>query len=218
MSFVMKYCPTSNVVRNPASVQNLITRFCCDSLSTRSWYFCNRSSCAGSFVEGVDVVIHELVDTNNGSDCPIKTELPVLTWQDLYSSRKSETASWILSWLTELIVRKTASIVPSSAQKCIDNFPPSLLLSTPRDNELVNRKTGFPLSLNVIIITSATLSHSPFDLLSWVEYHFFSDPCPRNTYFPVENLFAYIETSWALNSYSRSFSLDPHEMSLNIDI
>ena len=33
VSFVMKYCPTSTVVRNPASVQNLITRSCFDSLS-----------------------------------------------------------------------------------------------------------------------------------------------------------------------------------------
>ena len=49
VSFVMKYCPTSTVVRNPASVQNLITRSCCDNLSTRSWYLCNRSSsCARS--------------------------------------------------------------------------------------------------------------------------------------------------------------------------
>ena len=46
VSFVMNYCPTSTVVRNPASVHNLITRFCWDSLSTRSWYICNRSSCA----------------------------------------------------------------------------------------------------------------------------------------------------------------------------
>ena len=34
VSSVMKYCPTSTVVRNPASVQILITRFCCESLST----------------------------------------------------------------------------------------------------------------------------------------------------------------------------------------
>ena len=52
VSFVMKYCPTPTAVRNPASVQFLVTRFCCESLSTRSWYFCNRSSCAGSSVEG----------------------------------------------------------------------------------------------------------------------------------------------------------------------
>ena len=90
VSFVMKYCPTSTVVRNPASVQNLITWFCCDSLSTRSWYSCNRSSCAGSSVEGVGVVINELVGTNNGSICPTKTCLPSLTWQDLYSSHKSD--------------------------------------------------------------------------------------------------------------------------------
>ena len=72
VSFVMKYCPTSTVVRNPASVQNLLTRFCCDSLSTRSWYFCKKSYCAGSSVEGAGVFIYELVGTNNGSDCPTK--------------------------------------------------------------------------------------------------------------------------------------------------
>ena len=52
VSYVMKCCPTPTVVRNFASVQILITRFCCDSLSTRSWYFCNKSSCAGSSVAG----------------------------------------------------------------------------------------------------------------------------------------------------------------------
>ena len=92
VSFVMKYCPTPTVMKNPASVQILITRFCCDSLSTRSWYFCKRSSCAGSSVEGVGVFTNELVGTNNGSDCPAKTSFPVLTWQALYSSHKSETA------------------------------------------------------------------------------------------------------------------------------
>ena len=92
VSFVMKYCPTSTVVRNPASVQNLITRFCCDNLSTRSWYFCNRSSCAGSSVKSVGVFI-TLVGTNNGSDCHTKTGLPVPTWKVLHSSsHKSESA------------------------------------------------------------------------------------------------------------------------------
>ena len=52
VSFVMKYCPTSTVVRNPASIQIFINRSCCGSLSTRSWYLCNRSSsCAGSSVK-----------------------------------------------------------------------------------------------------------------------------------------------------------------------
>ena len=40
--FVMKYCPTSTVFRNPASVQIFITRSCCGSLSERSLYFCNK--------------------------------------------------------------------------------------------------------------------------------------------------------------------------------
>ena len=34
--FVMKYCPTSTVFRNPASVQIFINRSGCGSLSTRS--------------------------------------------------------------------------------------------------------------------------------------------------------------------------------------
>ena len=54
------------------------------TLSTRSRYLCNRSSsCAGSLVEGVGVFVNKLVGTNNGSDCPASTSLPVLTWQKL---------------------------------------------------------------------------------------------------------------------------------------
>ena len=97
VSLVMKYCPTSTFVGNPASAPNLITRFCCDGLSTRSLYFCNRSSCAGSSVEGEGVFVNQLVGANNGSDCSAITSLPVLSWQELYSSHKSETAPSILS-------------------------------------------------------------------------------------------------------------------------
>ena len=43
VSFVMKYCPTSTVVRHPASIQNFIPRSCCDNCSIPSWYHCNRS-------------------------------------------------------------------------------------------------------------------------------------------------------------------------------
>ena len=104
------------------------------------------------------------------------------------------TQIWDCSVNTELIhlssCAKTVSIVPSSAQKCIDNFPPPLLLSTPRVDGLVDRTTGCPLSPNFDIISSATLLHSPCGLLSWVEYHFFSDPGPKNDHLPGENLFA----------------------------
>ena len=78
-----------------------------------------------------------------------------------------------------MIVRKTVSIVSPSAQKCIGNFPPPLLLSVPRDSGLVAWKTGCVFFLNLIIINSATLSHSPPGLSLLVEYNFFSDPGPR---------------------------------------
>ena len=87
-------------------------------------------------------------------------------------------------------MRKTVSLVPPSARKCIDNFPPPLLLSVPRDNGLVARKTGCPLSLHLIIINSATLSHSLRGLSMKVEYHFVSDPVPKNDQRPAGNLFA----------------------------
>ena len=78
VSLVMKYCPTSTVFRNPASAQILNTRFCCESLFTRSLYFCIKFSCAGTSVEGVGVVINNHAGLNNGSDCPAKTGLPIL--------------------------------------------------------------------------------------------------------------------------------------------
>ena len=115
---VTKYCPTSTVFRNPASVQISITRFCCQGLSTSSWYFYHKFSCAKSSVE------------------------------------------------------------------------PPLLLSTPLDNGLVDRKSGCPLPANVNIICSAILSHYPCGLSSLIEYHFFSDPGPRNDHCPAPNLFA----------------------------
>ena len=115
-------------------------------------------------------------------------------------------------------MRKTVSIVSPSAQKCIDNFPLPLLLSVPRDNGLVSRKTGCPLSPNLIIINSATLSHTPCGLSLLVEYHFVSNPGPRNDQRPAGNLFAKKETSVALAIHSFSLSLIHHMMSLNIDM
>ena len=115
-------------------------------------------------------------------------------------------------------MRKTGSIVSPSAQKCVDNFPPPWLLSVPRENGLAARKTGCPLSLNLIIINSATLSHSPCGLSLQVEYHFVSDPCARNDLCPAGNLSANKDTSVELVIHSFSVSLIHHMMSLNIDM
>ena len=65
MSFVLKYCPTSTVVRNPAPGQNLITRFFVVlAFPLVLGVFCNRSSsCAGSSVKGVCVSSSHLAQT-----------------------------------------------------------------------------------------------------------------------------------------------------------
>ena len=117
-----------------------------------------------------------------------------------------------------MIVRKTVSIVSPSAQKCTDNFPPPLLLSVPRENGLVARKTGCPLSLNLIIINQSTRSHFPPGLSSLLEYHFISDPGPRNDRCPAGNLFANRDIRVELAIHSVSLSLYLHMMSLNIDM
>ena len=80
------------------------------------------------------------------------------------------------------------------------------------------RKSGCLLSLNLIIIDAATLSHSPCGLSLYVEYHFVSDPGPKNDKRPGGNLFVNKVKSVALAMHSRSLSSDPHMMSLNIDM
>ena len=52
----------------------------------------------------------------------------------------------------------------------------------------------------------------------YVEYHFFSDPGPRNDQRPAGNLFANKVTSVALATHSRSLALFHHMISLNIDM
>ena len=79
-------------------------------------------------------------------------------------------------------------------------------------------KLGVRFSLNLIIINSATLSHSPYGLSLQVENHFVSDPSPRNDQRPAGNLFANTDTSAELAIHSVSLSLYLHMMSLNIDM
>ena len=67
VSFVITYCPTTTVVKNPASVQILFTLSCCDKFSIRSWYFRNRfsSCCAGSSVVRIN---HKFIWSMRNSD------------------------------------------------------------------------------------------------------------------------------------------------------
>ena len=117
-----------------------------------------------------------------------------------------------------MIVRRTTSAVSSSPQKFIDNFPFPLLRRAPHSKALVPRNAGCPLSLKLIIMASATRSHSPFGLYVWVPYHFFSDPGSRNDQCPCANLLACSATVfWIRNT---QFFLSPflHTMSLYIDM
>ena len=72
VSFVMKYCPTSTVVGNPASVQNLLNLSCCDSFSTRSLHVDNVVQ-----VHRSKICVFIPVGTNNGWDNPARTSRPV---------------------------------------------------------------------------------------------------------------------------------------------
>ena len=80
------------------------------------------------------------------------------------------------------------------------------------------QKTGCPLSLNLIIINSTTLSQSPRGLSLEEEYHLVSGPGPKNDQRQGGNLFANTDTSVALAIHSCSLSSDPQMMSLNIDM
>ena len=79
VSFVMKYCPISTTLRNPASVQNLLNLSCCDSFSIRSPYCCNRRSlfARSSQSKGISVLI--TLSTSEELDCPLATGCPFLS-------------------------------------------------------------------------------------------------------------------------------------------
>ena len=131
----------------------------------------------------------------------------------------SFTQIWDCSVDTELSVSndcgETVSIVSPSAQKRMDNFPSLLLLSVPRENALVARKNWVSAFSEFDHQFSDSI---PFSSLSlFVEYHFVSDPNPRNDQRLAGNLFAIRDTSAELAIHSVSSSYR-HMMSLNIDM
>ena len=175
VSFVMKYCPTSTVVRNPASVQHLITRSCCDNFSTRSWYLCNSSSsCAGSSVKGVCVCLHHTwhkqwvrLSCHNRSPCSNMARVTFLTH---FCDCSVE---------TELI----------NTNNCAENqFQPSphrhssvlTIFHHLCSSALLWIMDSWIGRLGVCFLQILSsfapqlLSHSPCGLYSGVEYHFFS--------------------------------------------
>ena len=74
-------------------------------------------------------------------------------------------------------------------------------------------KLGVRFLWILIIINSATRSHFPPGLCLLVEYHFVSDPGPKNDQRPAGNLFANRDTSveLAIHSVSLSF-ISPYDV------
>ena len=73
----MIYCPNSTTFRNPASIQNLLNLFCCDSFSIRSPYCCNRRSWFTGSSQSRSTSVLTTLSTSEELDCPITTGLPV---------------------------------------------------------------------------------------------------------------------------------------------
>ena len=201
VSFVMKYCPTSTTVRNPASVQNLLNLSCCDNFSIRSPYLCNSNSfvCRIIIVQRhvcVDHIWHERgtrLFSHNGSsrvigfiffthfcDCPVKTEL-------IYRSNcaKNSCNRFQVGTIVDRQFSTAFAFELTSGQWT-------------RGSE----RLGVRFLRMSIIIFSAILSHSPCGLSSLIEYHFFSEPGPRMTIVLLRIFFANRETSWAFDSHS----------------
>ena len=117
-----------------------------------------------------------------------------------------------------MIVRRINSMVSSLPLKWMDVTPFPLFFSSPSSYALVARNFGCPLSEKLSIMSSAILTHSPSSLLTWIPYHFLSDPGSRNDQCPRMNLRAYSVTLWAFAIQFCRFPRFLRSISLYIDI
>ena len=82
----------------------------------------------------------------------------VLNVGDVVAQEEAQINSY-LCWSDRLCGIHSLDAWRQTASDCIDVFPPPLLLRNPLDKEVVPLNAGCPLSANIIIISSATLSH-----------------------------------------------------------
>ena len=109
-------------------------------------------------------------------------------------------------------------MVSSLPLKWMDFIPSPLLFNSLLSKALDARNIGCPLWAKLSIMSSAVWSPCPSGLLTWVPFHFFSDPGPGNDQCPRVNLRAYSVTLWA---FAIQVSLVPRflqSMSLYIDM
>ena len=103
--------------------------------------------------------------------------------------------------------------------KCIEVFPPALLLNSPLSKALVQKNIGWPGPAMFCSIFSAVRFQDPSGLQSKVPHRFFSDPGPRKDQWPRGNLSAYsLSIVSELFTHNSSFPSASHTMSLNIDM
>ena len=162
VSFVMKYCPTSTVVKNPASVQ-ILNHTILLWWSFHSFFvFLKQIFFLRKVIGRKYVCLHHTwheqwvrLSFHNKSPCKIMARVTFFTH------------FWDCSVDTELMNKnkcgKNSFNRSLISAEVYDKFPPPLLSSVPRDNGLVARKTG--VRFNWIWSSSILrLCHSPCGL------------------------------------------------------
>ena len=229
VSFVMKYCPTSTVVRNPASVQNLLNLSCSDNFPILSPYLCNSNffMCRIIIVQKhVFCWSHSAPTTGlpaqaelppTSPECwPFSPALPVTLAHPLlppkhgwlgrdkwglsspyhvaatYLFGQPDSPSFANHWRychadwTVPLQDVNSSFLPRMCHPA-EQVSAHTQIRDPRESTAACwwHALGTPSPGHHHL--SAILSHSPCGLSSLIEYHFFSDPGPRNYHCPAPN-------------------------------
>ena len=100
----------------------------------------------------------------------------------------------------------------------MDFTPFPLLFNSPLSKALLARNTRCPLSAKLSIMPSAVLPHSPSGLLTWVPYHFVSDPGPRKDPMSLRESSSILSNSVSVRKFNFLFPRLVQSMSLDIDM
>ena len=214
-SIVMKNCRFPISYKKPASEHSFDNIRSSRSASNLRSYSCNKSHRAND-VELWDMALALGISVGITKDSQVSPS----TWcleSGSNSVHKSATAPLMLSWLTEITVRRINLTVSSHPLKWMDFFPPPLLFNSPLSKALVARNTGCPLSAKLSMMTSAVLFHSPCGLLTRVPYHFLTTTSQKWPTSVLELLGICCNIHWIRHTISM-ISLCSHTMSLFVDM
>ena len=152
-----KSCPTSTN-HKPASEHSLDNFWSSDNFSNRCSYSCSKFTCRSSMActsaRGCCVI-------STLSSWPDATGFPGALWPTANSSIMSATAPLKLGWLTEMTIWRSNSMFCVLPLKCIDVFPPPLLLYSPLSKAVVQRNIGWPVPAKFCSIFCAVRFQNP---------------------------------------------------------